>query len=254
MPRRPAADAPVWGREARTLLAFERRAAAHFERTIFVSAEEAAAFRARAPECARAGDHVDNGVELGRFNPDLRASILAGARPAIVFTGTMDYRPNIEASPGSPREVMPARAAGASLEVPHRGRQPGGCGAGAGKLARVLVTGPVPDVRPYVAHAAVSVAPLRIARGIQNKVLEAMAMPRPVVASPEAFEGVRQVAGRDLLVADGASETVRCVRRCWMASIPGSGQAARAAVRANHDWNGTLRRLDEVMRPLMVQA
>ena len=66
------------------------------------------------------------------------------------------------------------------------------------------VTGAVADIRPYVAHAAVAVAPLRIARGIQNKVLEAMAMARPVVASPEAFEGVRATAGRDLLVADGA--------------------------------------------------
>jgi glycosyltransferase involved in cell wall biosynthesis len=92
-----------------------------------------------------------------------------------------------------------------------------------------------------------AVAPLRIARGIQNKVLEAMAMARPVIASPEAHEGVRAVAGRDLLVTDGAEATASAVIQVLAGEAPGLGAAARAAVLANHDWKATLARLDDIV-------
>ena len=85
----------------------------------------------------------------------------------------------------------------------------------------VRVTGRVPDVRPYLAHADACVAPLRTARGIQNKVLEAMAMGRPVIASPQAFEGVRAAAGQDLLVADGADAMCRRVSEVLAGAHPG---------------------------------
>src|SRR3546814_2225828 len=68
----------------------------------------------------------------------------------------------------------------------------------------VIVTGAVADIRSWLAAADVVVAPLRIARGVQNKVLEAMALACPVVASPAAFEGIEAKPGRDLIVADGA--------------------------------------------------
>jgi glycosyltransferase involved in cell wall biosynthesis len=99
----------------------------------------------------------------------------------------------------------------------------------------------------YLAHAAVVVAPLRIARGIQNKVLEAMAMARPVVASPEAFEGVRATPGRDLLVASGAAETAARIAEVLDGAHPGLGAAGRAAVAAGHDWSATLRELDAAL-------
>jgi glycosyltransferase involved in cell wall biosynthesis len=102
-------------------------------------------------------------------------------------------------------------------------------------------------MRPYLAHAAVAVAPLRIARGIQNKVLEAMAMGCPVVASPEAHEGVRAVAGRDLLVADGAEAMAAAVTQVLAGGMPRLGSAARAAVLARHDWKATLARLDGIL-------
>ena len=240
----------VWAREARTLLAFERRAAASFDRTLFVSEAEAAAFRQRAPESAARVDHVDNGVELGRFDPALpTADPYAGLPPAIVFTGTMDYRPNVEAVTWFAREVLPLLRAEREVGFHVVGANPAPAVRELAALPGVRVTGSVPDIRPYVAHAAVCVAPLRIARGIQNKVLEAMAMARPVVASPEAFEGVRATAGRDLLVADGAAEMARRVSEVLRGEHPGLGVAARAAVTANHDWAGTLRRLDAAMRP-----
>src|SRR6185312_600725 len=100
----------------------------------------------------------------------------------------------------------------------------------------VDVTGRVPDVRPYVAHAAVSVAPLRIARGIQNKVLEAMALARPVVASPGAFEGVRATAGQDLLVGDGPAELARLVGEVLDGAHPQLGTNARRMVEQGYSW------------------
>jgi sugar transferase (PEP-CTERM/EpsH1 system associated) len=239
----------IWAREARTLLAYERRAAARFDRTLLVSAQEAQTFATLAPEVASRIDWVENGVDVARFDPECDwPDPYAADSPAIVFTGTMDYRPNVEAVSFFATEVMP-RLASLAL-APHFhivGANPSPAVRALAELPRVHVTGSVPDMRPYLAHAAVAVAPLRIARGIQNKVLEAMAMARPVVASPEAHEGVRAVAGRDLLVADGAEAMAAAVTLVLAGGMPGLGTAARAAVLAGYDWNATLARLDDIL-------
>jgi sugar transferase (PEP-CTERM/EpsH1 system associated) len=239
----------VWAREARTLLAFERRAAAQFDRTLLVSAQEAQTFALLAPEVAPRIDWVENGVDVARFDPGgVWTNPFPAGPPAIVFTGTMDYRPNVEAVTFFATEVMPHFA---SLSpAPHFyivGANPAPAVQALADLPRVHVTGSVPDMRPYLAHAAVAVAPLRIARGIQNKVLEAMAMARPVVASPEAHEGVRAVAGRDLLVADGVKAMTAAVKQVLAGGMPGLGAAARAAVLTRHDWKATLARLDGIL-------
>ena len=109
------------------------------------------------------------------------------------------------------------------------------------------MTGRVEDVRPYVAHAAVIVCPLRIARGIQNKVLEGMAMGRPVVASPPAFEGVRAQAGVDLLVADGAVAFTDAVCGILNGEHETLGQNARAAMERGYAWGAVLARLDRYL-------
>jgi glycosyltransferase involved in cell wall biosynthesis len=116
-------------------------------------------------------------------------------------------------------------------------------------LDGVTVTGSVPDVRPYLVHASVAVAPLRIARGIQNKVLEAMALGRPVVASSPAFEGIHATPGRDLLVGDGTARTVALVAEVLAGQHPGLGERAKQAVRTGHDWGATLRKLDVILAP-----
>jgi sugar transferase (PEP-CTERM/EpsH1 system associated) len=238
----------VWRREARTLLGFERRAALDYDRTLFVSAEEAAHFAAAAPDCAARLDHVDNGVELTRFAPGEHHANPFGAAPALVFTGTMDYRPNVDAVSWFAREVLPLlRARNPAPEFWIVGANPSPAVLALGELPGVHVTGAVPDTRPYIGHAAACVAPLRIARGIQNKVLEAMAMARPVIASPQAFEGVRATPGRDLLVADGAAETAERIGEVLDGAHPALGEAGRAAVMAAHDWEATLDRLDRVM-------
>ena len=231
----------VWSREARTLQAFERRAALAFDRTLFVSQAEADCFADLAPECRDRVGFLDNGVDLQYFSPDLRWPTPFAAGPRhLVFTGTMDYRPNVDAVGWFVQAVMPLlRAEGWPVELSIVGANPA---AAVRKLAGpdVHVTGRVADVRPFLANAALAIAPLRIARGIQNKVLEAMAMGRPVVASPPAFDGVRATPGRDLLVADGAAATAARIGEVLRGEHPGLGQAARRAMELGHAWDVTL--------------
>jgi glycosyltransferase involved in cell wall biosynthesis len=117
------------------------------------------------------------------------------------------------------------------------------------KLPGVTVTGKVPDVRPYLAQACVCVVPLRIARGIQNKLLEGMALGLPTVATTAAFEGVKAARDVDLFVEDEpaplAAAVVRLLRDADLRTR--MGQAARACVEANYDWEDQLARLDKVL-------
>lgn len=241
----------VWAREARTLLAFERRAAADFDRTLFVSQAECAAFTGRAPEAAGRCRALDNGVDAARFapSPDF-ASPYAPGGPVAVFTGTMDYRPNIDAVAWFAHAVLPRlRARRPELRFAVVGANPAPSVQRLAAQPGVIVTGRVADVRPYLAHAALAVAPLRIARGVQNKVLEAMAMARPVVATPQAFEGLRAQADAELLVAGDAAGFAEAVAAVLDGRHPGLGAAARAAVLRRYAWSATLAGLDAVMAP-----
>lgn len=238
----------IWAREARTLLAFERLAARRIDHSLFVSRHEWQHFTALAPEAASRTGWIDNGVDTEHFSPQLDfAAPFARQGAELVFTARMDYRPNIDAASWFAHEVLPlvrmhaARArfwivgASPTREVLELARLPG-----------VEVTGRVADTRPYLAAADVVVAPLRIARGIQNKVLEAMAMARPVVATRDAFEGVHAEPGRDILLASGADETAQRIADVLQGLHPTLGTAARRAMEMNHRWSVTLAPLDRL--------
>ncbi len=244
----------VWAREARTLLAFERRAAAAFDHTLFVSAAERATFAALAPETAGKLGVRDNGVDLSRFAPGLDfADPYPPGLPVAVFTGSMDYRPNIAAVTWFARAVLPRLAGRLRLAIV--GANPAPAVRLLAALPGVIVTGRVADTRPWIAHAALAVAPLGIARGIQNKVLEAMAMGRPVVATPQAFEGIDAVAGRDLLVAAAAPEAfAAAVAAVLDGAHRGLGAAARAAVERRYAWSATLGGLGALFEPASLNS
>jgi sugar transferase (PEP-CTERM/EpsH1 system associated) len=241
----------VWAREGRTLRHFERAAAARCEVTFFVSEPEARRFAELAPESADKIEWFENGVALDHFNPAHEFTRpFPDAGPGLVFTGHMQYRPNVDAVVWFANEVMPllrARMPEATFWVV--GADPAPAVWALAELPGVHVTGLVPDTRPYLAHAAAVVCPLRIARGIQNKVLEAMAAGRPVIASPGAFEGVRAEAGRDLLVADGAEAFVAAIAEVLAGRHAGMGARARKAMEGHYDWEATLARMDRWLMP-----
>ncbi|MDE2456338.1 MAG: TIGR03087 family PEP-CTERM/XrtA system glycosyltransferase, partial [Burkholderiales bacterium] len=204
--RHPWPLSTLYRLEGRRLLAYERHAAANAERSFFVTDKEAALFERLAPECAARVDAVGNGVDAAYFAPDpARPSPFAAGELPLVFTGAMDYWPNIDAVAWFVADILPAlRARWPAARLHIVGRSPSAeVRALAGEA--VSVSGTVPDVRPYLQHAAVTVAPLRLARGIQNKILEAMAMARPVVATRACAEAVAAKPGAELIsVADAA--------------------------------------------------
>jgi sugar transferase (PEP-CTERM/EpsH1 system associated) len=239
----------VWAREARTLLAFERRAARAYDRTLFVSRSEASDFLRLAPEAEDRVGWMDNGVDLAFFAPrDIASPFSSG--PNIVFTGTMDYWPNMDAVAWFVAGIWPRlRATWPDSVFTIVGANPAPAVLRLADTHGVRVTGRVADVRPYLAHADLVVAPLRIARGIQNKVLEAMAMGRPVLATPEAFAGLRAEPGRDLLVGAGADHFATLANEVLAGRHPGLGAAARAAVSGSYAWDTTLAGLDDLFAP-----
>lgn len=238
----------VYRREARTLLEYERHIAASFDAATFVSSAEAALFRQLAPECAAHVGYYNNGVNLDYFSPgwEFDNPYPQGVR-ALVFTGAMDYWANVDAVSWFAREVMPElRRRFADLHFYIVGSRPAPAVlalAGDG----VTVTGGVPDVRPYIAHAALAVAPLRIARGIQNKVLEAMAMAKPVVVSPQALEGISADSPHELLLAEDAAAFVATISAQLTAPDPAIGQAARRCVERLYSWDTSLGGLDALL-------
>jgi polysaccharide biosynthesis protein PslH len=239
----------IWAREGRTLLAFERRAARWFDHTLFVSSDECHRFETLAPESRGRAQWVENGVDLEYFSPSQAGESPYGEAPCpVVFTGTMDYWPNADAVDFFARSALPLlRRRRPDVTFHVVGANPTPEVQALAALPGVHVTGRVPDTRPYIAHAALAVAPLRIARGIQNKVLEAMAMARPVLASPQAFEGLRAQPGRDLLVAEGAEALADSAAAVLDGGHAGLGQAGRQAVERGYAWPAVLQQLDRLL-------
>ena len=228
-------------REARLLQAFEVAVAKRADASLFVSEAEAGLFMAVTGLVARV---VENGVDAGHFAPGSVAPADA-PHPLIVFTGQMDYAPNAEAAIGFARSVLPQLPCATFAVV---GRAPSTeVQALAGD--RIIVTGEVPDTRPWLAAADVIVAPLLLARGVQNKVFEAMAMAKPVVASSAAAEGIDAAHGVELIVADGNTAQAQAIAALLAdpSRATRMGLAARERVLARYAWDACLAPLAELV-------
>ncbi len=250
--KRRGLDRWIYAREAKTLLAYERRVAAAFDASLFVSEAEAALFRRLAPETAARVGHMANGVDCDYFSPEraYEDPYWDGTGPVAVFTGAMDYWANVDAVRWFAEEVFPlvrARVPEARFFIVGARPAPEVRRLGERDEA-IVVTGRVPDVRPYLAHAAAVVAPLRIARGIQNKVLEAMAMAKATLATPEAVEGIAAAPDREILVADTPELFSQKLYSLLTDGDPESlGARARERVAAAYGWAANLARLDEIL-------
>ncbi|KQS51058.1 MULTISPECIES: glycosyltransferase [unclassified Sphingomonas] len=270
-------------REARLLGAFERQVAARVSASLFVSTAESTMFR----DGGATGRvlAVENGIDsvkfdpaaqfanpaplpgregpgVGRF-PQARTPVAQASQPTpnpslsgrgaeavaealIVFTGQMDYRPNIDAVTWFARDILPLVRQRTPARFAIVGRAPtSAVEALAGD--HVTVTGEVDDVRGWLAAADVCVAPLKLARGIQNKVLEAMAMARPVVASTAAAEGIDHAG--TILVAETARDFAAQVIALLEAPETAAtlGTAARAQVIRRYGWDARLAPLDALL-------
>ncbi|HKJ72016.1 MAG TPA: TIGR03087 family PEP-CTERM/XrtA system glycosyltransferase [Gammaproteobacteria bacterium] len=238
----------VYRREARRLLAYERRCAAAFDHTVLVSPAEAALFLRLAPEAAGRVRVAGNGVDTDYFapRPDLPDPYPAGAEP-LVFTGAMDYWANADAVSWFAEAVLPrvrARHPQAAFYVV--GTRPGEAVQRLARLPGVRVTGGVPDIRPYLAHARLAVAPMRVARGIQNKVLEAFAMAKPVLATGAALDGLGLDAAYPL-AADSADEMARLAGEALGSGGSELGAEMRRWVTRRFRWDRQLAAFGELL-------
>jgi sugar transferase (PEP-CTERM/EpsH1 system associated) len=237
----------LYRREFAKLLGFEQRVAREAECSFFVTDNEVALFRQLSPGQPLRLAALGNGVDADVFAPDpRRASPFAAGELPLVFTGAMDYWPNIDAVTWFASDILPAlRQRFPALRFHIVGRSPApAVQALAGEA--VNVTGTVPDVRPYLQHAAAVVAPLRLARGIQNKVLEAMAMARPVVAAGSCVKAIAADALPGLQPADDVAGYVEHVAT-WLAdpaAADAAGRSARDFVLGAYSWDAHLAGLD----------
>ncbi|MEM1019241.1 MAG: TIGR03087 family PEP-CTERM/XrtA system glycosyltransferase [Pseudomonadota bacterium] len=233
----------VYRREAKRLFDFETAIARHATYSSFVTDQEVALFLAQSglsPEKILA---VHNGVDLDHFMP--RDNSSASAR--IVFTGAMDYQANVDAVTWFVSDILPRiQSRRSDVEFLIVGSKPTPGVQALASHAGVSVTGFVEDIRDYIASAAVCVAPMRIARGVQNKVLEAMAMGRPVVATTAGFEGIKAQPGRDLSVADDPEQFAAEVDAIFANEERSKalGTAARRVMESGYRW-------DEALRPML---
>jgi sugar transferase (PEP-CTERM/EpsH1 system associated) len=190
---------------------------------------------------------VGNGVDLEFFTPQTADE----APESCVFVGAMNYPPNVDAVVWFANEVWPsvlnARPAARFTIV---GRQPSERVQALASVPGIAVTGSVADVRTYVAPSQVVVAPLRIARGIQNKVLEALAMAKPVLASPAAMEGLAVTGDRELVVAEAPQEWADRLLALW--TDPSRrvelGRRGRAFVETHHSWERCLEEFGRLLQ------
>ncbi|MET1754799.1 TIGR03087 family PEP-CTERM/XrtA system glycosyltransferase [Novosphingobium sp. RD2P27] len=243
-------------REAELLRAEEVRVARRAQVSLLISDEEAALFRSRLTEADRASIDVRklaNGIDSVAFDPAHaipEPHIADMPFPRLIFTGQMDYKPNVEGCLRAVEHIMPA----VRREFPEAtfhivGRNPTERLKALWKGDGVYVWGRVPDVRPWLAGADLALVPLEIGRGVQNKVLEAMAMALPVVLTPEAATGIGAQDGRDLMLgasdADLAEACMTLLRS--PARVRAMGEAARAYVVANGSWEAALCDLTDVI-------
>ena len=205
-------------REGRILATEEARLARRSDVSLFVSNEEAALFRARLLPQDRLECDVRalrNGIDAALFDPDgcvPAPAMLAASSPRLIFTGQMDYAPNVAAARRVIERLLPnvhRACPGASFHVV--GRNPPDSLKTFHGTGNVFVHGAVDDMRSYLAAADLALVPLELARGVQNKVLEAMAMELPVVLTADAATGIGGTHGKHYTLADSDEELAQCV-------------------------------------------
>jgi sugar transferase (PEP-CTERM/EpsH1 system associated) len=239
----------IYQLEAERLARYEEILAREFDHILFISREEAHLFQGRVPD--RPISVISNGVDVQYFS--VREESRSHLRSSgLIFVGGMDYFPNVDAMLYFCREVFPL----IQVQIPNAclsivGHNPTRAVCDLGMIPGVNVTGTVSDVRPYLQKATVAVAPFRIARGVQNKVLEAMAVGLPVVGTPLAFEGIFvteedgvRIAGTTQALAEAIVRLLRTDEQV----LHHIGQQTRKYVQRYHQWDEIGEQLEQLLR------
>lgn len=246
----------VYAREGRLMRAEEIRLAARADASLLISEQEAALFRERLPFGSPLADKVEvlgNGIDSMNFDPSLvgpETRMLDCPGPRLIYTGQMDYAPNVEAVLRLAQRILPRvreRYADATLHVV--GRNPVTELLELDGIDGCHVWGRVDDIRTWLKAADMAVAPLEVARGVQNKVLEAMAMALPVVLTPGAATGIDAVDGHHFSIANCDDAIVEAICKLLADSRRArvQGVAARRYVVANASWQSALAPLPQII-------
>ncbi len=230
--------------EGSKMLREEKRLAARFDLCTATTRAEWETLRGYGVDVP--SDWFPNGVDADFFAPDGTAY----DPDTISFIGRMDYYPNQQCMADFCANTLPLlRAERPNIKLTIVGADPSPAMRKLGELPGVTVTGSVPDVRPHVRASAAMVAPLTIARGTQNKILEAMAMGVPVVTSSVAAGGVDAKGEEHFLVADTPADCARAILRILdnPAERNRLATAGRERMLSNHAWPNSMRRLDGIV-------
>lgn len=244
----------IYGREARELLAYEHRINKIFDHSIFTTQAEVALFKQLCPDVKQLSA-IANGVDVDYFHPDNVLSqtiedIRKDNTPLLLFTGAMDYQPNIDGVLWFYEQIYPLiRKAMPKVHFFIVGSRPTEEVTKLHGKDGITVTGFVDDIRPYYAAADLSVVPLRLARGVQNKVLEALAMVNAVVTTSKALEGIEAQPGRELIVANNPEIFAQQILELLAQPKKRNqlGLSGRQFVNQHHSWDDNMSRLEKLI-------
>lgn len=255
-------EAQIWVRYAgaqssrlrRAYLASQAVKMERFERQVFGTVEAATAVSESDAETIRGYNHrlsvevIDNGVDLEYFRPADESSAIS--KPNLVFTGSMDWRPNQDAAIFFVRRVLPLlRDKFSDITFTIVGRNPSISVRDLEKVEGVTVTGTVDDVRPYIDKASIYVVPLRVGGGSRLKILEALAMRKPVISTTVGAEGLDLRVNEHLLVADEPQDWIETVENILTDREKASamGKAGRRLVEQRYGWPALVNKLDRFL-------
>ncbi len=241
----------IYSREQKILAKHEQQVLQDFEAVTFITDEETELFRTMSPSSSQEKIYtLSNGVDTDYFDPQTEFDITDLPQlvsPSICFTGAMDYWANVDAVVWFCKNVWPQVLA----KVPNCtfyivGGKPSVKVTKLAEIQGVIVTGRVPDVRPYVAVATLAIAPMRIARGVQNKVLEAMAMAKPVVMTSMGQEGIQVDTVQKALVHDEPNKMAdSIIHLLEQKELDYSGN--RHWIIKHYSWDGALDKLPSLL-------
>lgn len=241
----------VYKREGIKLAQAENAIANWADASFAITPAEAERFNHR-NEITTKVDWWSNGVDTDGFDPD-KDSLLPARAAEIVFTGAMDYRANVQAAVGFVENTWPhVRAARPQTTFAIVGANPVAQLRALDGRDGIVVTGRVPEIQPWLRHAKLAIAPLQIGRGVQNKVLEAMAMAKSVVATPAAAIGLVVSPDKDIIIADHPDAFAKAILDLLESEQDRLkiGAAARKRVVTDYQWSAQLKRFQTVLDSL----